>query len=204
MEVLNKAKHHTDIETMLYYRNRAIWAFMLMSMLRKGELVRIHIEDLNHRLGIVYLNDRPEDKWLGDLKTGPGEIFVAAANPYWNFVNSWLTEGRWIMEKTLKSQGKEDHGMLFCNRNGGPLTQPAINNLFRRIKKECQFPKNKPFFPHITRHTMACLMLGNGVGLSEVQAQLRHASIASTEIYAKVSTRQLRSSMELFWRGVPV
>lgn len=204
MDVLNKAEHHTDVQTMLYYRDRAIWVFMLMSMLRKGELVRTRVEDLDQRSGLIHLEDRPEDRWLGDLKTGPGEIFVTPSNLYWNIVNSWLMEGRWIAEKMLAAQGREDHGMLFCNRDGGPLTQPAVDNLFRRLRESCKFPKSKLFFPHITRHTMASLMLDQGVALSEVQEQLRHACIASTAIYARVSVRQLRVSLTKFWSEVSV
>lgn len=51
---------------------------------------------------------------------------------------------------------------------------------------------------------MACLMLDKGAALEEVQAQLRHASIVSTEIYAKVSTKQLRAAMETFWLSLPL
>lgn len=201
---LDNAEYRTDIQAMIYYRNRAIWAFMLMSMLRKGELVRVRIEDLDQRSGIIYLSDRHEDRWLGDLKSGPAEIFVTRDNPLWRIVNSWLTEGRWIAERILQAEGKDDHGMLFCNRDGGPLSQHAVDKLFRKLRKSCGFPKSKPFSPHITRHTMACLMLDSGVQLTEVQKQLRHRSIASTELYAQVSVNVLRETMKRFWSEVRV
>ena len=196
MDVLNRAEHETDVATMLYYRNRAIWAYMLMSLERKGEVVRTRLEDLDQRRGVIHLVDRPEDSWLGELKSGPGEIFVTSNNPYWNFINSWLTEGRWIADKILSAKGESDHGMLFCNRNGGPLTQAAIDHLFRCMKEACKFK----LFPHITRHTMASLMLDAGVSLEEVQAQLRHENITSTEIYAQVSVQKLRTSLKNFWQ----
>lgn len=199
-DVLDKDTYHTDIQAMIYFRDRALWAFMLMTMLRKGELVRIRVEDLDQRSGLIYLVDRPEDQWLGDLKTGPDEIYVTSINPLWNVVNSWLTEGRWIAEKMLRSEGRDDHGMLFCNRDGGPLTQYAVDNLFRRLREACSFPKSKLFFPHISRHTMASLMLDSGVNLTEVQRQLRRACLASTEIYARVSVQQLRASLKKFWQ----
>jgi site-specific recombinase XerD len=199
MDVLNRAEHRTDLETMLYYRDRAIWAYMLMSLERKGEVVRTRLEDLDQRRGMIYLVDRLEDRWLGALKSGPGEIFVTSNNPYWSAVNSWLTEGRWIAEKILSANGRRDHGMLFCNRDGGPLTQAAIDHLFRRLKKACKFWL---FYPHITRHTTACMMLDAGVDMKEVQTQLRHVSSTSTTIYAKVSVQKLRASMNNFWREV--
>jgi site-specific recombinase XerD len=199
MNVLNRIEHRTDIETMLYYRNRAVWAYMLMSLERKGEVVRTRLEDLDQRRGMIYLVDRPEDRWLGDLKSGSGEIFVTSNNPYWNIVNSWLTEGRWVAEKILAAKGQDDHGMLFCNHDGGPLTQAALDHLFRWLKKVCKF---KLFYPHVTRHTMACMMIDSGVDHREVQAQLRHVSSVSTMIYAKVSVQKLRATMSRFWQEV--
>lgn len=204
MTVLNRANYHTDLGAMLYYRDRAIWTFMLMGGQRIGELVRTRLEDVNPRTGLITLKDRPEDAWLGELKTGSGEIFVTTTNPYWRYLDSWLLEGRWIAEEILKAEGKEDHGMLFCNRDGGPLTQAAVDHLFLRLKRICKFDDSIFFSPHITRHTIANLMRDNGVELSEVQDFMRHRSIQSTEIYAKVSDRKLRQALEAFWRKVEI
>jgi integrase/recombinase XerD len=199
---LEHASHHTDVETMLYYRNRAVWKFLLMTLLRKGELVRVRLEDLDPRNGMVHLVDRPEDGWLGELKTGPAEIFVTANNPFWGALTAWLTEGRWVAEKLLGRKGREDHGMLFCNRDGGPLTQSAVDHLFAVLKNTCKFGRRINLFPHITRHTMASLLLDSGVELTEVQRMLRHRSIASTGMYAKVSDPKYRQALTAFWQGI--
>jgi site-specific recombinase XerD len=199
---LEHAPYQTDVETMLYYRNRAIWKFMLMTLLRKGELVRVRLEDLDQRSGIVHLVDRPEDAWLGDLKTGPADIFVAANNPFWGATMAWLTEGRWIAEKLLERKGLEDHGMLFCNRDGGPLTQAAVDHLFATLNESCEFGRKVNLYPHVTRHTMASMLLDSGVELTEVQKILRHQSVASTEMYAKVSDPKYRRALTAFWQGV--
>jgi site-specific recombinase XerD len=199
MLALNRGGHHTELETMLYYRDRAIWTFLLISGLRKGELVRIRLEDANPVTGVITLKDRQEDAWLSDLKTGPGEVFVSTHNPYWRHLDSWLTEGRWIAEEILKARGIEDHGMLFCNRDGGPLTQAAVDHLFSRLKESCTFGPGVPFYPHITRHTIATVMINSGVELTEVQKFLRHRCIQSTEIYSKISDAKLRQSLSQFW-----
>jgi site-specific recombinase XerD len=199
---LELAVHQTDVETMLYYRNRAIWKFMLMTLLRKGELVRIRLEDLDQRNGIIHLVERPEDAWLGELKTGPEDIFVGTNNPFWSATTAWLTEGRWIAEKLLEQKGKSDHGMLFCNRDGGHLTQASVDHLFAVLNKSCKFNRKIKLFPHIARHTMASLLLDSGVGLTEVQKILRHQSVASTEMYAKVSDTKYRQALIAFWQDV--
>lgn len=199
MRYLNKAKRGTEIQTMLYYRNRAIWTFMLMTGLRKGELVRIRVDDADQKSGTIYLVDRPEDAWLGALKTGPGEIYVTSENPYWNYLNSWLMEGRWVAERMLKAAGEEDHGMLFCNQNGRPLTRAAVDDLFLNLKQGADVSRSALVHPHATRHTTATSMLNNGVDLEKVQKFLRHRSRLSTEIYARVTDPDYRKQMESYW-----
>jgi site-specific recombinase XerD len=204
MTVLNLMAHRTKLETMLFYRDRAIWTFLLMSGLRKGELCRIRCEDVNAVAGTIALSDRAEDAWLGKLKCGPGEIFVTTRNPYWKYLDSWLLEGRWIAEELLHARGLGDHDMLFTNHNGGPLTQAAVDHLFARLKAACGFSNEMHFHPHITRHTVATLMLNNGVSLTEIQRFLRHQSAISTERYAKVAAPNYRAAMERFWQSLEV
>lgn len=201
MRFLNHRKHITDVQTMLYYRNRAIWTFLLMTGLRKGELCRVRVEDVNQVTGIITLKERQEDVRLGELKTGPGEIFVSPNNPLWNYLNSWLLEGRWIAEERLISRGDAVHQMLFCNRNCGPLTQAAVDNLFLLIKKGCGFRSDVLFHPHITRHTTASLMLNSEVDIEQVQKFLRHRSITSTEVYTQVADPAYRGAMKKFWEN---
>lgn len=195
IRVLNRAKHSTDTQAMLYYRDRAIWTFLLMSGLRKGELCRIRLDDINQATGIISLKDRVADAWLGELKSGPGEVFVSSHHPLWSYLNTWLLEGRWVAEEMLSRRGMRDHHMLFCNRDGGPLTQAAVNHFFLQTKIDCGFSDEVLFRPHAARHTVATLMLNNGVAMEDVQKFLRHRSIASTEIYASVADNRYREVM---------
>lgn len=195
IEVLNQAKYSTDAQVMSYYRDRAIWTFLLMTGFRKGELCRIRLDDINQGLGIISLKNRPEDEWLGELKSGPGEVFVAPNHPFWSYLNTWLLDGRWVAEELLKRKGLKDHNMLFCNRNGGPLTQAAVNHFFQQAKVDCGFGKEVPFRPHAARHTVATHMVNNGLATEDIQKFLRHRSITSTEIYATISDPKYREVM---------
>lgn len=195
MEVLNQAKYSTDSQAMSYYRDRAIWTFLLMSGLRKGELCRVRLDDINQGVGIISLKNRPEDAWLGELKSGPGEVFVSPTHQLWSYLNTWLLDGRWVAEELLKRKGLKDHNMLFCNRNGGPLTQAAVNHFFQQTKVDCGFSNEVPFRPHAARHTVATHMVNTGLATENVQKFLRHSSITSTEIYASISDPKYREVM---------
>jgi site-specific recombinase XerD len=45
---------------------------------------------------------------------------------------------------------------------------------------------------HRLRHTVACDMVAAGVGLTQIGQVLRHRSLQSTAVYARVDVEQLR------------
>ena len=49
---------------------------------------------------------------------------------------------------------------------------------------------------HTLRHSFASHLVGDGVPLETVRRLMRHSSIATTEIYAKVNDQQLREAIE--------
>ncbi|MGH2875379.1 MAG: tyrosine-type recombinase/integrase [Solirubrobacteraceae bacterium] len=51
----------------------------------------------------------------------------------------------------------------------------------------------KPGACHLSRHTMATLMLEGGADIRFIQQMLAHADISTTQIYTQVSLRQLRA-----------
>jgi integrase len=188
-------------QEIFYYRNRAIWAFLLMTGFRKGELCLTREEDLKPLLGEVHLVARPEDARLGKQKSGPGEVFVGTTNPLWAAVDSWILHGRpYAIERWTARTGQPDHGMLFCNRGGSPLTADAVDELFEKIDSGCGITAQGYYCsPHGTRHTIASLMLDAGVGLTEVQRFLRHVLLESTRVYARLSEPRHRMVLQEFW-----
>jgi integrase/recombinase XerD len=50
--------------------------------------------------------------------------------------------------------------------------------------------------PHALRHSFACHFLENGAAVTDLQAVLGHASLATTQIYAGMVDRRTRSSVE--------
>ena len=54
---------------------------------------------------------------------------------------------------------------------------------------------------HLLRHSVATSMLRQGASLQEISALLRHRSVETTQIYAKVDVKGLRQIAQA-WPGV--
>jgi len=50
--------------------------------------------------------------------------------------------------------------------------------------------------PHALRHSFACHFLGGGAAITDLQGLLGHASLATTQIYARMVDRRTRASVE--------
>lgn len=74
---------------------------------------------------------------------------------------------------------------FFLNRDKRNLSDQSVRQLIKRHQKRACIPENAT--PHMFRHTIATLLLENGVDIRNIQALLGHSSLAVTEIYTHVS-----------------
>jgi integrase/recombinase XerD len=79
---------------------------------------------------------------------------------------------------------------LFLNSSGKRLTTQGISNVIARLCEESGIKRHVT--PHMLRHTVATLLLRNGVDIRIVQEFLGHASIATTQRYTHVTKEHLR------------
>jgi site-specific recombinase XerD len=70
-----------------------------------------------------------------------------------------------------------------------PLSGDGVSSIVRRA---CQRAGVPPVGAHRLRHSLACAMVRSGVPLPEIGGVLRHRSLASTTIYARVDLDALR------------
>lgn len=80
---------------------------------------------------------------------------------------------------------------LFLNSSAGRLTTQGIANVIARLREEAGIERHVT--PHMLRHTVATLLLRNGVDIRIVQEFLGHASIATTQRYTHVTKEHLVS-----------
>jgi integrase/recombinase XerD len=78
---------------------------------------------------------------------------------------------------------------LFVNASGGRLSTQGISNVIARLRREARIKRHVT--PHMLRHTVATLLLRNGVDIRVVQEFLGHASIATTQRYTHVTKEHM-------------
>ena len=82
---------------------------------------------------------------------------------------------------------------IFINRKGKQLT---YSNLYDRIRKIRERSGVKCLHPHALRHAFGTHLYNYRMDLEYVREQLGHASIATTQIYAKTLTESKIEQMQ--------
>lgn len=80
---------------------------------------------------------------------------------------------------------------LFINPFGERLTTQGISDVIARLRRNAGIERHVT--PHMLRHTVATLLLHNGVDIRVVQEFLGHTSIVTTQRYTHVSKEHLIS-----------
>lgn len=78
---------------------------------------------------------------------------------------------------------------LFLNANGSRLSTQGIANVLRQLQHDSGLQRR--ITPHMLRHTVATLLLRNGVDIRIVQEFLGHSSIATTQRYTHVAKEHM-------------
>lgn len=78
-----------------------------------------------------------------------------------------------------------------------PITTGAVQKVIHHACRRVGLPDSGS---HVLRHTLACRLVENGGSLKEVADVLRHRSLETTRIYAKLDTPNL-AGVALPWPG---
>ena len=159
----------------------AVLALLYGTGLRRGELMRLNIEDYVPEERVLHIDGR---------KTG-WERAVALPELACRCLESYLPHRA---NQLAKAGRVEPQTALLVGQDGGRLSSHAISTGVQRIAR-------RTGAPHVTlhqfRHTCASDLLEEGIRLPEVQRQLGHQCIATTVRYLHVADPQRRVAVEL-------
>jgi integrase/recombinase XerD len=160
-----------DRRTAVGSRDYAILLLLVRLGLRAQEVTSLDLEDLDWRAGEVVVRGKGRREERLPLSVDVGEA-----------VADYLLHSRpcsWCTRLFLRVRAPHHE-----------LTKEGIGDVVRWACVRAGLPK---IGPHRLRHTAATAMLRAGVRLPEVSQVLRHRSLSTTAIYAKVDDKQLRS-----------
>ena len=128
-----------------------------------------------------------EERVLRVLGKGDKERIVPFYARVGREVRAYIREVRpkWI---------RQEHGVLFVNQRGQPLTSRGVQYLMQRQCERCSLSIR--VHPHMFRHSFATHLLDNGADIRVVQELLGHATLSTTQIYMHVSRERLRKAYE--------
>lgn len=168
------------VELRLPKRGYAIARCALDMGLRSGEIAHLMISDIDWRAGTVTL--RGTKSLRQDILPLPMET------------------GRALADYLQHERPTTSNPAIFVRQKEGqdrPITSTAIQKVIKRACRRIGLPHSSA---HTLRHTLACRLVENGSPLKEVADVLRHRSLNTTLIYAKLDTPKL-STVALPWPG---
>lgn len=87
-------------------------------------------------------------------------------------------------------------GALFLNSRGEAIATQGIAQVLRSLAREAGIDRN--ITPHMLRHTVATMLLRNGMDLRLVQQFLGHASIVTTQRYTHLTGEDLLAGLRRY------
>lgn len=151
-------------------RNLALVDLLFATGLRVGEVSSLNIQDFFTRESVFRVKG----------KGGRHRLAVVVDEETVRVQRKYL-EARARMETRSTA--------LFLNSSGKRLTTQGIANVIARLREEAGIERHVT--PHMLRHTVATLLLRNGVDIRVVQEFLGHASIATTQRYTHITKEHL-------------
>jgi integrase/recombinase XerD len=164
-------------------RDRAILELLYGGGLRISELVGLSLADL-----------AMEEGYLRAYGKGSKERVVPVGRWARLAVEAWLAPpGRGVMVPSRWAR-RGDAEAVFLNQRGGRLSRQGAWAIVRAYGD--QVGLGERLTPHVLRHSCATHMLEHGADVRLVQELLGHASIATTQVYTRVSPELWRQQYE--------
>jgi integrase/recombinase XerD len=164
-------------------RDRAVLELLYGTGMRISELTGLSLSDI-----------AIDDQLLRVFGKGSKERLVPVGRYARAALSDWTgPQGRQALVPK-KWARRSDADALFLSLRGRRLTRQGAWGIVRLYGRRAGLDGR--ISPHVLRHSCATHLLDHGADIRVVQELLGHASIATTQVYTKVSTERLRTAYE--------
>ena len=175
LKVLEYSFNMAYVYRLCKYRNRAIVAIMLMAGLRRGEVLKLKLNDVSIENGSIFINQ--------------GKGSKDRVIPINSRLKILLSE---YLQQRQKFGKKCIHFFTGVQKDI-PLGESGIEKVMTTLKKRTKIN----FSSHTLRHAFARLMLEGGCDIYTLSKLMGHSKITTTTIYLSCSTQQMSKSVEM-------
>lgn len=166
-----------DLSEAVDVRNRCILEVMYACGLRVSECAGIKVNDIHLEAGYLRIMGKESKE-----RTVP--FYPRCAQ----LIEYYLKEVRPLYIRD------SDHGILFVNQKGKPISSRAIQMIVEKAGNDAGIAMH--VHPHMIRHSFATHMLNNGADLRVVQELLGHENLSTTQIYTHISEDRLKKTVD--------
>jgi integrase/recombinase XerD len=159
-------------------RDYAVLVTLLRLGLRRGEVAALTLDDIDWRVGEMLVRGK-----------GPRQDRVPLPADVGGAIAAYLRRGR--------PSSKHREVFLRARAPYEPIFAGTVASTVRRACRRAGVPE---VGSHRLRHTVACEMVSAGVPITQIAQVLRHHSLQTTAMYARVDVERLRL-IALPWPG---
>lgn len=174
MDELKKLMAVPDVLDPLGVRDRAILEVLYATGVRRTELVRLELQDIDMHARTLYVNRG---------KGGKSRL-VPIAEKALKWLQKYLDDGRQLLLVNQQEQ------TLFISGYGTAFNPSALGNLIKTMMKQAEIFRDGSC--HLLRHTCATHMLEGGADIRLIQQFLGHTKLDTTSIYTQVAITHLQ------------
>ena len=164
-----------DIADPLGLRDRAILELFYTTGIRRTEMARLAITDLNREKRIL---------WIRQGKGRKDRVVPVGARAL-GWVEKYIEDVRPLLAVDPREPG------LFLTGYGRPFNEEVLGNKVRQAILKADIGRTTGG-PHLLRHTCATHLLEGGADIRFIQQLLGHEKLETTAIYTRVNIDQLQ------------
>jgi len=173
-QMLGPVTTEQDTKSYFYLRDFLIVALLYATGIRREELTKIKLSDIDLRHGTITVTGKGNKVRLVPL----GEETLKDLNHYLKMREDFLSEKQSVSDS------------LVLNKYGNSLSSRSVDRLVKKFGRS----KGLDFTPHTLRHSFATHLLENGADLMLIKEILGHASLSTTQKYTHVTAETMKKA----------